>query len=204
LFALGAVVVAVLGAVYHALASYQPVIVQLGTPSAVSPDYQDVPRYYASLASAAKTGTAHGPAYYSPRPGFTFVVGQSVAVNGQFPIKVTNVVSTFWTAPGREITYKVADQQAVFRTGGQFVPLKSVTVQGHDWVSPMLGVRFTIPKCANSDRNYPPGTVIQTMGMRLTYRFLWFTHRVDIPTLTPAIVVSPYDCGTPAQRLSES
>lgn len=204
LFAVGAVVVAILATVYYALASYQPVIVQLGAPSAVSPDYQDVPGYYASLASAAKTGTAHGPAYYSPRPGFTFVVGQSIAVNGEFRIKVTNAVSTFWTAPGHEIAYKVADQQAVFRTGGKFVPLKWVTVQAHDWNSPMFGVRFTVPRCANQARNYPAGTVIQTMGIRLTYKFLWFTHTVDIPTLTPAVVVSPHDCGTPAQRLNKS
>jgi hypothetical protein len=192
LLTFGAVLVALLAAIYLYLASYQPVMALPNNDSGVWRLVRldsDVYALQAGFPGEAK--------FYSPGPGVSFVVGQTFANNGPFAVKVTKVSSSFWLVPNHEVTYKVVDQRAVFRTGGQFVPLKSLTVKARDLQSPMLGVRFTIPKCADKARNYPTGLSIRTAEMKVTYKFLWFTHTVKIPTLSPAIIVNPNDCGTP-------
>jgi hypothetical protein len=211
------VLFAMLAGTYAYLANYQP-LYSPGVTSAARPGYVQWPSSQPGLSLArtyelqALTGMGPsngGVAFESPEPGFQFGFANQVLSNGPIPVKIVDVQAALGEQGGNgSVAYRVVDQAPVMlpepiqtMTGlpSGIKPLVPFSIsQSSKNVAP-IGVQFTVPQCATQHRQSTKGTILEAHSFYVTYKYLWFTHKVLIGVPPYITVVAPYDCGTAAK-----
>jgi hypothetical protein len=174
-------------------AHYQPLVVgsswgsdsggtqaqELSAPGSVMTPYD----YY-----AASTGTQF--LVIDPKPGQQFWFRTELSIQGQYPVKVVGINTDFDCCSykpvktNRYITSADTGFGADFGNTSPFDPfvLDKAANKGRG-----IKVVFTVPSCARRDPTLPPvGPLTPYNGMSISsytvkYKFLWFTHTVNIP-----------------------
>jgi hypothetical protein len=209
---------ALLAGVYAYLANYQPLYApdaaQSSRPGAV---VWPAPGTTLTRAQAARvqrlTGQSADAVVYfvSPKPGTTFGFGNPIASNGLIPVKIVDVQTSFIDGKTEILSpVRLADQRPVTISpkelstyGGRLsgvAPFAPYWLSSHTKQLPTIGVAFTIPKCATQQHHYGPNNVLWAETYSVTYKYLWFTHKVMILGVPPYLaVVAPNDCGSAAK-----
>jgi hypothetical protein len=208
---------ALLAGAYVYLANYQP-LYSPGTSSAARTGFVQWPssqpgvalsRSYELQAISGLGPSNSGVTFESPQPGFQFGFANQVLSNGFIPVKIVDVRAALGEKGVNDsVPFRVVDPASVMLSGpittlaGQPSGAKALVPfsisQSSQNVSP-VGVQFTVPNCANQLRHYTKSTVLQVHSFYVTYKYLWFTHKVLIGVPPYIAVVGPYDCGTPAR-----
>jgi hypothetical protein len=150
-----------------------------------------------------------GVVFESPKPGFQFGFANQVLSNGSIPVQIVDVQAALGEKGVNDaVAYRVVDQAPVMlpepiqtMTGlpSGIKPLVPFSIaQSSKNVAP-IGVQFTVPQCANQVRHYTKNTILEAHSFYVTYKYLWFTHKVLIGVPPYLTVVAPYDCGPAAK-----
>lgn len=190
---LGTIVALVLGFLWWSAYRYNPLVVSLGSPSAVwtQPSSVTFKQEPSGLGGTYAVLT-------SPKPGTNFGSVVGVSNYSDWPVKVRSVTSD-WTYAQPQIvsghavyTKSLPDPlQSNRPTDVAAIPPSGVTVAHGKTVA--VGQEFTIPACAVNASSSP--TALAAMHyVYVRYSFLWFTHDVGLPVSASWAIRAPYHC----------
>jgi hypothetical protein len=154
-------------------------VVELSRPGQVMTTYD----FY-----AASTGTQFLVIRPKPRQAFWFKT--ELTATGRFPVTVTGISTQFDNNYFKTLVTKPYVSTFDSRKAGgigDFTQFHRFVLDGTTRTGRGIKVVFTVPGCAKPDRTLPtngdvaPYSDMSIATYRATYKFLWFTHTVDIP-----------------------
>jgi hypothetical protein len=208
---------ALLAGIYAYLNNYQPVYSPgaLGVPPIGFVQWPSSqpgisPERAAELEALVGPGSStSGVTFDSPPPGFQFGFANLVLSNGPIPVKIVDVQAALWEGSAKAaVPYRVVDaapvalREPVTTIAGQpsgVKPLAPFSISQTSKNVPQIGVQFTVPQCADQLRHYTKSAVLYAHSFYVTYKYLWFSHKVLIGVPPRIAVVAPFDCGTAAK-----
>jgi hypothetical protein len=133
-----------------------------------------------------------------PKPGTQFGFVQMVHNTGPFAVTITAISNRF-NVPDRVRLVDTRVDTGRVTNGdmvGGFMPFEHMPVRPSWNDLPFFRTTLTVPACAVHAAFYPSagsGPALDTFTV--TYRFLWFSHSVELPIHTPLTLIGPKDCG---------